>query len=258
MIVNLDGAANVTLDGLVLDGGDGGSGRKVSFTVYGPDGAPAGNTVTNSEIRNSFFSCLLLGGERWTITNNHIHHCGMDTTYDHGIYFLAQHSLIAHNRIEESACFNIQNYTSPAPGKPLPDHNTYDSNVFGRSGCGFVLTHGTGLAFRGNLLLEAPTQGAFGGAAVHALMRGTAVIEANLFWRGGIQSHAGTDAGLLVQGNTLCQGRIETHQATVRDNRTSCEGMNLDAEIQKRVTGRSGGGPAPLPAPRNLRVVTRP
>ena len=99
IISYLDGVSHVTLDGLVIDGGGAGDERLVRFPLFTNEGH-SHLTLKNSEVKNSFFSCLLISGAHWDIRNNHIHHCGMDKTYDHGVYFSGNHSLIVGNRYD--------------------------------------------------------------------------------------------------------------------------------------------------------------
>ena len=245
------GRSHITIDGLVLDGGSA-SDRVTLFPVATEQ--KTGNShlkVLNSEIKHGRGSCFLVGGAHWEIRGNHIHHCGADTTYDHGLYFYGDDAVIAHNRFDHNACYNIQNY-------PSGSRNTYDSNVFTASGCGVTLTYGSDHRFVNNLLYDDASQLTRGEHGLLGFGSNT-VVEGNILVNNGMVTiNDGNDHGALIRGNTLCNGRIQAVHAAVQDNRMTCEGIDVEAEARKRTSATGGPTTGPHPAPRNLRVVITP
>ena len=227
------GRSHITIDGLVLDGGSA-SDRVTQFPVATEQ--KYGNShlkVLNSEIKHGRGSCFLVGGTHWEIRGNHIHHCGVDTTFDHGLYFYGDDAVVANNRFDHNACYHIQNY-------PSGSRNTYDSNVFTGSGCGVTLTYGDRNRFTNNLMYDDATQMTRG---EHGLLGfgGNVLVDGNVLVNNGMMTiNDGNDHGGLIRGNRLCNGRIQAVHAEVRDNHVTCEGIDVEAEARKRASGSSG------------------
>jgi hypothetical protein len=254
-----NGVSHVTVDGFVLDGGGPGGERLVQFPVY-TDKGNSHLTLQNSEVRNGSASCLLISGSYWEIRNNHIHHCGRDTTYDHGMYFSGDHSLIIGNRLDNNACFNIQNY-----GTYPSNYNVYEGNLLTRSGCGFVASTGHNITFKGNLMVDDGTQNpqrAMQAYVNNMQITGNTFVGVSLVTRG--------NSGIEIVDNIFCRGHIQAGYALLRGNRMTCEGLPaLDrapggnglgsvSRPPHPLTGEQTPIRGPLPAPRHLRVLRLP
>ena len=247
VILFLAGRSHITIDGLILDGGSPSGDHVTQFPVATQEGT-SHLTLVNSEVKNSRGSCLLLRGSHWVIRHNHIHHCGTDTKYDHGIYFQGDQGVIANNRLEHNAAYNIQNY-------PRGDNNTYESNVLTASGGGVTLPTGRNHRFVNNLIYDDAVRLTRGEHGVQGFGPNT-VTEGNILVNNGLVTINANDHGAVIRGNTLCNGRITAVYATVSDNRMTCEGVDVEAEARKRASGTPSLGPtrAPKPAPKNRRI----
>jgi parallel beta-helix repeat protein len=242
------GRQGITLDGLTLDGGG-----TTSFPIYADKGVER-ITVMNTEITGGLQSGMLIGGSHWEIRNNHIHHNGANCcathSDDHGIYMSAAHSRIVGNRFDHNACYNVQVYGGSATD------NVVEDNTFTASKCGVTLVYGGNHVFRNNIIFDDSTYYTDAGLAVFTP---ETLVEGNVFVRMNVVTvDRGQTASVQIRGNTVCQGQLLTPGATVSGNRFTCDGIDVEAEARKRGPGTSGsgGGRPPLPAPRNLRVVT--
>ena len=247
IILFLADRSHITIDGLILDGGSPSGERVTQFPVATQRGT-SHLALLNSEVRRSRGTCVHVQGSHWTIRNNHIHHCGLDPKYDHGIYFAGDQSVIANNRFDHNSAYDIQNY-------PRGEANTYDSNVFTASGGGVTLPTGSHHRFVNNLIYDTALRLTRGEHGVQGFGPNT-VVEGNILVNNGLVTINENDRGGVIRGNTLCNGRIQAVHAEVKDNRYTCEGIDVERLARERTSATPTLGPtrAPLPAPKNLRI----
>jgi hypothetical protein len=290
----------ITIDGLIIDGGSPDGTKLSGFPVCNEDaGSPSTTTshltVKNSEVKNGRHSGFLIVGAVWELRNNHIHHNGTDNTYDHGVYFEADHSLVTGNVFDNNACYNLQNYSSAGAN---PTNNTFTNNTFTSSSCGVTLPHGDNHLFMNNLIYGDATSGTSGallGFGSNTKVYNNTII--NNLSPGIITINNGNDHGAQVKNNIVYNnagGNISTVNATVSNNLTTNPGfvdaahgnfrpavgsaainagvtlsevaVDLDNVPRPQGAGydigayeyRTGSVPAPVPAPRNMRVVSQP
>ena len=143
-----EGADNVTVEGLYLDGTN--PNILPSPTING-DGA----TFRRNDVTNYNHSiCFALGHPDWgrandtTIEFNRIHNCGRlpATNHDHGIYVTtATNTLIRGNWIYDNADRGIQLY-------PDAQNTTITGNVIDGNGQGIIFSGEFGIASNGNVV----------------------------------------------------------------------------------------------------------
>jgi hypothetical protein len=222
------GQSWITIDHVTLDGADGSGNRSVTFDVLDNDNGGASGTthltVQNSDIKNSRKSCFLTGGSEWTIANNHIHDCGTDTQLDHGVYFQTSNSLVPGNTFDHNACFDLQNYSSHGVNT---DSNTYTNNVFTQSGCGVVVSQGSGVTFAHNVIYQDATRG--GNAALICCGSGSTITNNTVVDNagGGLGNYGGggSGSGTMIRNNIVCDnsgGGLDGRGADMSNNMTSC------------------------------------
>jgi Right handed beta helix region len=143
-----EGADNVTVEGLYLDGTNPG-------TLPSPSINADGVTFRRNDVTNYNHSiCFSLGHQDWgradntRIELNRIHNCGRlpATNHDHGIYVTtATNTLIRGNWIYDNADRGIQLY-------PDAQNTTITGNVIDGNGQGIIFSGEGGIASNGNLV----------------------------------------------------------------------------------------------------------
>ena len=143
-----EGADNVTVEGLYLDG----TNPKI---LPSPTINADGTTFRRNDVTNYNHSiCFALGHPDWgraddtTIELNRIHNCGRlpATNHDHGIYVTtATNTLIRGNWIYDNADRGIQLY-------PDAQNTTITGNVIDGNGQGIIFSGEFGIASNGNLV----------------------------------------------------------------------------------------------------------
>src|SRR5262245_36822958 len=152
-------------------------------------------------------------------------------------------------------------------------------NIYTGSGCGVTVEYNHGGTFTNNVIYHDATQGRT--PALLCCGNGAQVTNNTIVGNNssGIDvAHNGTDSGAQVRNHIACDNRgtnIRTQQAQVSNNLTTCpDFVNASAGDFRLTDGRTDVGatlspgtgtaqvqpPAvsPVPAPRNLRAVTKP
>jgi copper-binding protein NosD len=244
------GRHDIVLENLILEGD-----KKTAFPIYGaPDVARI--TVRNSTIRNGRQSGGLIGGTRWQFRNNDIVNNGVNCcathSDDHGLYFSASYSQIVGNRFSGGACYNLQIY-----GGSNPTDNVIEDNSFTGSKCGVTLTHGANHLFKNNRVIE--DGGYYGPDGLLIFAKGSKIETNQIVKRNIITVSGGDDASVRITGNTLCDGKIVTTNATLANNAFTCVEPPVPPKPpEPPVPPPLARLPQPLPAPSNFQVMPQP
>ena len=205
------GSQGTTVENVVVDGL-----RTAQYTIATADTTSSNLTLQNSEITNAWGQCLLVQGTGWQILNNWIHDCGTNTTYDHGIYFSGDHSRIAGNTVERSACYNLQNY-----GSGNTSNNVYENNTFKDSGCGVTLSTGANHTFRNNTMTNEGVRQE-GGMLIGAP---NTTVEGNRLTNTRLLTINDAAGGSTVSNNTVCNAPVELSGVSEQGTSTACDGQ---------------------------------
>jgi Right handed beta helix region len=97
--------SNITIDGLVIDGGKG-----ISLP-FRWNGTSTGNVLQNSIVRNGSSNCVTVQGNvtNATVSNNVIHNCGTGTVH-HGVYLWNSGHLVEGNEIYNISGMGVHLY----------------------------------------------------------------------------------------------------------------------------------------------------
>ena len=297
MIFFPDGSHHITVDGFILDENSLGG-----FGVANNDLSTIHHLVLrNLKIKNMRNSGILILGSNLELRNLYIHHNGtfdMTSTYEHGIYFQGNNSLIIGCVIHDNASgYGIQNYSSAGAN---PTDNTYLNNVlYNQSSGGLWISQGANHLVANNIVYNSgnlPNRdtGALVCCGSNSKIYNNVVYNNS---KAGIITINNNDVGAEVKNNIVYlnpAGNIVTINATVSNNLitnpsfvdpakgdfrllsssaaidagVSLSQVPVDYDNMPRPQGsiydigayeyRPGSGPASVPTPRNLRTVSKP
>jgi len=146
---------DITLNGLVFDGGSPGGARRSAFPIA-TDAATTPSTlsrnirITNGKVTNGRHSGLLVVGTHWEVSGNEIFNNGTDSTFDHGVYWQVNQSTFTDNVVHDNSAWGLQNFSS---ADFTPSDNTFLRNRFYNNGDGgMTVTSGDNHLVASNLI----------------------------------------------------------------------------------------------------------
>lgn len=209
--------ANVTIEGLIIDGGDGGTTKWWAYLVQADN--ENNLTLRNNEIKWSHRSCILTSGTGHLYEGNNIHDCGIDIDLDHSIYYSGSNTIMKNNRVANGEAYNMQCYSTCS-------NVTLDGNTWTGSRLGMSFNNGSGNIFKNNIMYDDAV--GFSDTGLRCLNDSGLKVWNNTFWNTNIQFRSDCSGSLEFRNNIRANGSEfsdETGTVVSSNNLTSDPGF---------------------------------